>query len=187
MWHLVHGNCARNGRDSPKHKKFVYLNLHFLKIPMDSVALRCNTIKRTVINTNIFIQLKHVFESVQRTRNQMGGFCCAYHLCHHAFHSALCCTACFWPSISAISYTFHVLHIELIAVTICVIFFPPNSFSVWSSGVKGSQLLTCHCHKISRVEAVGLKKSNYTFLLKITIFVSMCNLGQIREKLIFRQ
>ena len=29
--------------------------------------------------------------------------------------------------------------------------------------------LTCHCHNISRVEAVVLKKSNYT--LRITIYV----------------
>ena len=33
-------------------------------------------------------------------------------------------------------------------------------------------------HKISRVEAVGLKKSSHTF--KITIFMSMWNLGQFR-------
>ena len=34
-----------------------------------------------------------------------------------------------------------------------------------------SAFLTCQCHEISRVEAVGLKKSNYAF--KITIIVSM--------------
>ena len=48
-----------------------------------------------------------------------------------------------------------------------------------------SIFLTCHCHKIYGVEAVGLKKSNYTF--KNTMFVIMWNLGQFREKLIFCQ
>ena len=48
-----------------------------------------------------------------------------------------------------------------------------------------STFLTCHCYQISRVEAAGLKKSNYTF--KITIFVRMWNLGQFCEKLIFCQ
>ena len=36
-----------------------------------------------------------------------------------------------------------------------------------------------------RVEAVGLKSSNYT--LKIIIFVNMWNFGQFREKLVFCQ
>ena len=56
-------------------------------------------------------------------------------------------------------------------------------------GFNGSQLakkkstfLTCHCHRNYRVEAVGLKKKcNCT--LKITIFVSMWNLGQFRKKI----
>ena len=48
-----------------------------------------------------------------------------------------------------------------------------------------STFQTCHCHKISRVEAVGLKKSYYAF--KTTIFVSMWELGEFREKLIFCQ
>ena len=43
-----------------------------------------------------------------------------------------------------------------------------------------SRFLTCPCHTIYRVEAVGLYLSNYTF--KIMIFVSMWNLGQFREK-----
>ena len=34
-----------------------------------------------------------------------------------------------------------------------------------------SRFLTCSCHKIYRVEAVGLSISNYT--LKITAFVNM--------------
>ena len=38
-----------------------------------------------------------------------------------------------------------------------------------------STFLTCPCHKIYRVEAVGLKSSNYTS--KFTIFVKMWNLG----------
>ena len=45
-----------------------------------------------------------------------------------------------------------------------------------------STFLTCPCHKIGRVEALGLK---YTF--KITIFVKMWNLGQFWENLIFCQ
>ena len=45
--------------------------------------------------------------------------------------------------------------------------------------------LTCPCHDIYRVEAVGLKNSNYTW--KIMIFANMWNLGQFREKLIFCQ
>ena len=48
-----------------------------------------------------------------------------------------------------------------------------------------STLLTCPCRKIYRVEAVGLKSSNYT--LKITILVSIWNLGQFRENSIFCQ
>ena len=50
--------------DSPKHEKFVYLKLHFCKIPMDSasVALRCNTTTRIIINTHVFIQLKRVWQ-----------------------------------------------------------------------------------------------------------------------------
>ena len=48
-----------------------------------------------------------------------------------------------------------------------------------------SIFLTCPCHEIYRVEAVGLKNSNYT--LKIKIFVNMWNLGQFRENLIFCQ
>ena len=39
-----------------------------------------------------------------------------------------------------------------------------------------SRFLTCPCHKIDRVEAVGLFLSIYTF--KIKIFVSMWNLEQ---------
>ena len=46
-----------------------------------------------------------------------------------------------------------------------------------------STFLTGTCHKIYRIEAVGLKRSNCT--LKITIFVNICNLGQFRENLIF--
>ena len=38
--------------------------------------------------------------------------------------------------------------------------------------------LTCHCHKIYRDEAVGLKSCKNTW--KITIFVKMWNLGQYR-------
>ena len=38
-----------------------------------------------------------------------------------------------------------------------------HNWQIWKS-----TLLTCPCHKIDRVEAVGLKSSNYT--LKITIF-----------------
>ena len=45
--------------------------------------------------------------------------------------------------------------------------------------------LTCHCHKIYRDEAVGLKSCKNTW--KITIFVKMWNLGQYRENLIFCQ
>ena len=41
------------------------------------------------------------------------------------------------------------------------------------------------CHKIYRVEAVGLKSFNYTW--KIMIFANMWNLGQFRKKLIFYQ
>ena len=43
-----------------------------------------------------------------------------------------------------------------------------------------STSLTCHCHKIYRVETVGLKKSNNTF--QITIFVSLWNFGAISWK-----
>ena len=43
-----------------------------------------------------------------------------------------------------------------------------------------------HCHKIYRVEAIGLSVSNYTF--KLQFFVSMWNLGQFCEtKMIFCQ
>ena len=45
--------------------------------------------------------------------------------------------------------------------------------------------LTCHCHKIYRDEAVGLKSCKNTW--KITIFVKMWNLGPYRENLIFCQ
>ena len=45
--------------------------------------------------------------------------------------------------------------------------------------------LTCPCHKIYRVEAVGPESGKYTW--KITIFVKMWNLGQYREILIFCQ
>ena len=45
--------------------------------------------------------------------------------------------------------------------------------------------LTCHCHKIYRDEAVGLKSCKNTW--KITIFVKMWNLEQYRENLIFCQ
>ena len=48
-----------------------------------------------------------------------------------------------------------------------------------------STFLTYPCHKIYRVEAVGLKSSNYT--LKITIFVNMWNLEQLHENLTFNQ
>ena len=41
-------NRARNGGDSLKHAKFIYLKLNFLNIPMESVAFSCNTIKRTI-------------------------------------------------------------------------------------------------------------------------------------------
>ena len=45
--------------------------------------------------------------------------------------------------------------------------------------------LPCPWHKIYRVEAVGLKSSNYTW--KIMTFANMWNLGQFREKFIFCQ
>ena len=46
-----------------------------------------------------------------------------------------------------------------------------------------SRFLVCSCHKIYRVEAVGLSIFNYTS--KIMIFVTMWNLGQFIENLIF--
>ena len=46
-----------------------------------------------------------------------------------------------------------------------------------------SRFLTCPCYKMYKIEAVGLKSSNYT--LKNTIFVNMWNLGLFRKKLIF--
>ena len=46
-----------------------------------------------------------------------------------------------------------------------------------------STFLACPCHRIKRVQAVGLKNSNYT--LRNTIFVNMWNLGQFLENLIF--
>ena len=45
--------------------------------------------------------------------------------------------------------------------------------------------ITCPCHKIYRVEAVGLQSCNYTW--KIMIFANVWNLGQFQEKLIFCQ
>ena len=45
--------------------------------------------------------------------------------------------------------------------------------------------LPCPWHKMYKVEAVGLKSSNYTW--KIMIFANMWNLRQFREKLIFCQ
>ena len=45
--------------------------------------------------------------------------------------------------------------------------------------------VTCPCHKIYRVKAVGLKSSNHTW--KIMIFANMWNLGQFCEKMIFCQ
>ena len=48
-----------------------------------------------------------------------------------------------------------------------------------------STFLTSSCHKIYREEAVGLKISNYTE--KIMISVNMWNLGQFPEKFIFCQ
>ena len=49
-----------------------------------------------------------------------------------------------------------------------------------------SVFLTCHCHKIYRVETGGLINFHLYFL-KNTIFVNRWNLGQFREKLIFCQ
>ena len=45
--------------------------------------------------------------------------------------------------------------------------------------------LSCYCHEIYKIEAVGLKNYNYTW--KITIFAKMWNLGQFLEKSIFCQ
>ena len=45
--------------------------------------------------------------------------------------------------------------------------------------------LRCHCYRIYSVEAAGLKSSNNT--LRIKIFVTMWNLGQFHEKVIFCQ
>ena len=42
----------------------------------------------------------------------------------------------------------------------------------------------CPSTKIDREEAVGLKRSNYTFK-KMAIFMNMWNLEQFRENLIF--
>ena len=42
--------------------------------------------------------------------------------------------------------------------------------------------LKCPCHKIYRVEVVGLQRCNYTW--KSMIFANMWNLGQFREKFI---
>ena len=44
-----------------------------------------------------------------------------------------------------------------------------------------STFLTCHCHKISRVEAVGLKKSNFT--LKNYNFCEYVKFGVILWKI----
>ena len=56
----------------------------------------------------------------------------------------------------------------------------PHNWQKWKR-----VFLTCSCHKIYRVEAVGLKTSNYTW--KNMFFANMWNLGQFREKLIFCQ
>ena len=46
--------------------------------------------------------------------------------------------------------------------------------------------LICPWHKIYRVEAVGLKSSNYTFKIMVLVnTVNMWNLGQFHEKMIF--
>ena len=55
-----------------------------------------------------------------------------------------------------------------------------HNFKKWKS-----TFLTCPCHKIYKVKAVGIKSSNYT--LKIMIFVKMWNLGQFCENLIICQ
>ena len=66
----------------------------------------------------------------------------------------------------------------------------PEKLSSNKICINGSQLakmksrfLTCPCRKIYKEEAVGLSMFNNTF--KITIFVSMWNLGPFRENLIF--
>ena len=49
------------------------------------------------------------------------------------------------------------------------------------------RFLTCPWHKIYRVKAVGLSFSKDTYIIQITIFVNMWNLGEFRKKLIFCQ
>ena len=51
-----------------------------------------------------------------------------------------------------------------------------NNLQKWKS-----RILTCPCHKIYRIEAVGLSFSNCTF--KNPIFVNIWNLGKFRENL----
>ena len=60
--------------------------------------------------------------------------------------------------------------------------------------LNGSQLakleksiLSCYFYEIHKVEAVGLKHYNYTWITNFTIFVIIGNLGQFLEKSIFCQ
>ena len=53
----------------------------------------------------------------------------------------------------------------------------------WQKLKKLLDVLSCPCHSIYMVEAVG--RSHYA--LKITIFENVWNLGQFRENLIFCQ
>ena len=106
------------------------------------------------------------------------------------------CNTCWWTQVQKVtswvptqkwkcaeprkSFKFWFLFVSMFKAVDCLIHLTAHNWQKWKS-----TFLTCHCHKISRVETVGLNKSNYCF--KITIFVSMWNLGQFREILIFCQ
>ena len=85
MWHLICGNCVRNGSDrKPKTGKTHSLKLALLKIPIGAVLY--------------YHADMHVFsKSAQRTTIRQTVSAthkrCAHHPCHHWFHSAvLYCT-----------------------------------------------------------------------------------------------
>ena len=89
---------------------------------------------------------------------------------------------CFWYFVDVFAF--------FVIQTHCV------SFGIWgpqSEPINSSQLakmkkrvfLTCPGHETYRDEAHGLKSCKY--ILKITIFLNMWNLGQFRENLIFCQ
>ena len=90
MWHLFRGNRVWYDQDRwNETQKMFYLKLHFLKIPLNNVALICNIITRAIINCAHWAKSSSNQYNRLRLRGVVSATpeCChtAHHPCDHAY------------------------------------------------------------------------------------------------------